>query len=53
MLESILFTIALCTYIQDGTTALMLATIQGAIHVVEFLLKHNSDVNAADEVRYR
>ena len=37
--------------IQDGDTALMLASCKGHTAVVELLLQHGADVNAKDDVR--
>ena len=37
--------------IQDGRTALMLASLEGKTDVVKLLLNHNADVNAKHKVR--
>ena len=37
---------------QDGCTALYLASMKGHVKVVELLLKRNADVNICDKVRY-
>ena len=48
---SVFNNLQLCSQIiQDGWTALMLASLNGRTDIVELLIKHNADVNARTKV---
>jgi len=42
----------LCVYIQNGASALLMASEQGHINIVKILLQHNARVDVFDEVTH-